>query len=112
MRHTLFIGILLTCLLSTADAHWKSDYSETQYAAWYSAQKDANGRSCCDVADAHAYYGDYVLNPDGSISIGLHRIRAFMVLKGPNPLGHAVWWYSETDSHELVDYCFAPGDLS
>jgi hypothetical protein len=34
-----------------------------------------------------------------------------MVLKGPNPTGHAVWWYLEVGSQHR-DYCFAPGTLS
>ena len=111
LRLIAITGILLGGFLCTAAARWKPEYQSSDFAAWYAAQKDANGRSCCDRADAHDYYGDYLLNADGSVSMGLHHIRTFMVLRGPNPLGHAVWWYTETDTHELIDYCFAPGNL-
>jgi hypothetical protein len=40
---------------------------------------------------------------------GVHRhLASYMVLDGPNPTGHAVWWFAEGTNYH-TDYCFAPG---
>ena len=35
--------------------------------AWYQAQRNKAGGSCCDHADGHDFFGDYKLNEDGTV---------------------------------------------
>lgn len=118
MRRSLQIAMavtLITCV--PALARWKPEYGSQppEVQAWYKDQHNAQGQWCCDEADGHPFYGPYVINKDGSVSIetdkGPHKLPAYMVLKGPNPTGHAVWWYTEAGG-EHRDYCFAPGTLT
>jgi hypothetical protein len=83
---------------------------------WYGEQRNKAGGSCCEHADGHDFYGYYKLNDDGSVEFdadGQHRkLPAYMVLDGPNPTGHAVWWWIDwqTDIGTIhSDYCFALG---
>lgn len=111
-RYASFVLLFLFGTLATAAARWKPDYvsADPKIQAWYHDQHNDKGEWCCDESDGHPFYGAYVLNKDGSVTLvtekGLHSIPSYKVLKGPNPTGHAVWWF---DSNR--DYCFAPGTL-
>ena len=116
-----FVSVLLLITCSSAFArNVNGQHTASTNSGWYAAQYNGNGQWCCDVSDGHEYDGDYVMNPDGSVTIdplgANRRLPAYMVLKGPNPTGHAVWWYVESPSlFEHIapvahtDYCFAPG---
>ncbi len=98
-------------------ARWKPEYGKQprEVQQWYKGQHNAQGQWCCDESDGHRYDGGYTLNQDGSVTLelasGQRRLPEYMVLKGPNPTGHAVWWYLDTgDNH--TDFCFAPGTLT
>lgn len=90
-------------------------YAGSPHEQWYKSQHNSRGEWCCNESDAHPYYGDYKIHDDGSVTVDLngdaHVLPAYMILKGPNPTGHAVWWYIETTSGRRT-YCFAPGTLS
>jgi hypothetical protein len=64
-------------------------------------------------ADAHDYFGDYAINLDGSVVLksGVipYRIEPYKVLDGPNPTGHAIWWYLDYGDWGITTFCFAPG---
>lgn len=98
-------------------ARWKAAYGKADPAvqAWYKQQHNAQGQWCCDESDGHPYFGSYTLNQDGSVTLNLkdgkRTLPAYMVLNGPNPTGHAVWWYLETGGSH-TDFCFAPGTLT
>lgn len=98
-------------------ARWKPEYgnSDPKVQAWYRSQHNAQGQWCCDEADGHPYFGAYTLNKDGSVTLdlkeGKRTLPAFMVLSGPNPTGHAVWWYLDAGGNR-TDFCFAPGTLT
>lgn len=91
-------------------------YAGSPNAEWFKSQHNANGTWCCDEADGHRFYGDYKMNEDGSVTINddgkAYQLPAYMVLKGGNPTGHAVWWFTENYHGERTSYCFAPGTLS
>jgi hypothetical protein len=42
----------------------------------------------------------------GAIS---YRIEAYKVLDGPNPTGHAVWWYLDHGDWGITTFCLALG---
>lgn len=86
-------------------------YANAPYHEWYKEQYNAHGQWCCDKSDGHDYYGTVTFNADGSVTLdGGHTLPAYMVLKGPNPTGHAVWWYVSNEFGHR-DYCFAPGSM-
>ena len=64
-------------------------------------------------AGAHDYFGGYAINPDGSVLLKSgaipYRIESYKVLDGPNPTGHAVWWYLDYGDWGITTFCFAPG---
>jgi hypothetical protein len=97
-------------------ARWDASYASQppEVQAWFKQQHNSRGEWCCDESDGHRFFGDYTLNNDGSVTVQFsgapHVIPAELVLKGPNPTGHAVWWYRDTISGHR-DYCFAPGVL-
>jgi hypothetical protein len=108
------------CALSAPPviAKWKPEYAKVdpKIQAWYKSQHNAQGQWCCDKSDGHPYHGGYTINKDGSVTLDLaggvkHTIPAYMVIAGPNPTGHAVWWYIETNGRH-IDFCFAPGTLT
>lgn len=107
--------LIALALASTAHAKWNGDPEQADPAIvkWYGDQHSADGNWCCDNADGHPFYGAYTFNSDGSVefdSDGHHyKLPATMVLKGPNPTGHAVWWWVQRYDGKHIDYCFAPG---
>ena len=119
-KSVLFLGISVATAAvgTTADAQtaqvwaakWKPQYASAPPSVrnWYSSQHNSRGGFCCDQADGDAYYGNYHLNADGSVTLadGTH-IPKWQVLSGNNPTGHAVWWHYKN----LISYCFAPGPL-
>ena len=98
-------------------AKWKKQYDKLspEIRAWYKSQRNANDQLCCDQADGHHYFGKYRLIAFGNVELQLNGqpyiLPSYMVLKGPNPTGHAVWWYTDGPGGH-IDYCFAPGSLS
>ncbi len=99
-------------------ARWKPEYgkADPKIQAWYKSQHNAQGQWCCDESDGHPFFGTYTINKDGSVTLDLaggkkHTMPAYMVITGPNPTGHAVWWYLETSGNH-TDFCFAPGTLT
>lgn len=114
-RALTLVGLALSILLtgSQVDARWRDEYASTdpKIQSWYKQQHNANGQWCCDESDGHPYYGGYTIHEDGSVTLdGDHHIPSYMVIKTPNPTGHAVWWYI-TAGGQHRDYCFAPGTL-
>ena len=112
----LALGVsVLVC--TPSNAKWKKQYdkSSPEIRAWYKSQHNANGQLCCDQADGHPYFGKYRLTANGSVELQWNGqpyiLPSYMVLKGPNPTGHAVWWYTDGIGGH-IDYCFAPGSLS
>ena len=116
MRVQIAAGVLVLLCGSAAMARWSPAYENMppEIKGWFKQQHNAQGQWCCDESDGHPYYGDYTMNADGSITLekdgSALTIPAFMVLKGPNPTGHSVWWYIEAGGQHR-DYCFAPGTL-
>ncbi len=91
-------------------AKWKPQYASAPPAVqeWYRSQRNSRGGFCCDQADGDAYYGNYRLNADGSVTLGDGtNIPKWQVLSGNNPTGHAVWWHYKN----VISYCFSPGPL-
>jgi hypothetical protein len=89
-------------------------YAESPHAHWFKTQHNEQGEWCCDNSDGHPYFGDYSFNADGSVNVTdeagkPHKLPAYMVLKGSNPTGHAVLWYTDHQHAGHRDYCFAPG---
>ena len=96
-----------------AREHFPGQYANAPYHEWYELQRNKAGSSCCHEADAHDYYGDYTMNPDGSVDIKkgktIVHIEPYKVLDGPNPVGHPVWWFVDYGNWGITSYCFAPG---
>lgn len=107
----LSVPVLLICAVAHA-RNLDGRYDDAPYHKWYEQQFNANGGWCCNKADGHPYDGEYTIDPDGGVTLklknGPHKIPKYMVLTGPNPTGHAVWWYVEGPDYH-TDYCFAPG---
>jgi hypothetical protein len=104
------LGIALIFLAGAALSRPSEFYStsspETQ--AWFKDQHNAKGEWCCSEADGEAYYGGISFNADGSVALdGGVVIPAYMVLHGPNPVGHAILWHSGS-----TNYCFSPGAMN
>lgn len=106
-------------IVSTAPvlARWKPQYAKAspEIQAWYKQQHNSEGQWCCDKSDGHPFYGAYTMNKDGSVTLdlkdGRRTLPKYMVLSGPNPTGHAVWWYLDVGNNH-TDFCFAPGTLT
>jgi hypothetical protein len=117
MKRALTIsGVLLVsvCLSAGAIARYKPEYASQapEVQAWYEQQHNAKGEWCCNNSDGHPYYGDVKMLPDGGVELdGGVKIPAYMVLSGPNPTGHAVWWYLDVGAQHR-SYCFALPSLS
>ncbi|MGN6572914.1 MAG: hypothetical protein ACTHLO_16010 [Pseudolabrys sp.] len=112
------IGIVVTAMLCVpALARWKPEYGaqSAELQAWFKDQHNQQGQWCCDESDGHPFFGEYKINEDGSVTIqdggAAHQLPAYMVLKGSNPTGHAVWWFTDAGGVHR-DYCFAPGTLT
>ena len=115
-RYTsLMLGVIIVAATDSF-AKWKAQYDHNppEIQAWYRAQINAQGVACCDQSDGHPYFGKYRLTADGGVELqlkgGPHKLPSYMVLKGPNPTGHAVWWYTDGGIGH-TDFCFAPGAL-
>ena len=110
-------AVILTLCCTPALARWSPQYASQspQVRAWFDRQQNARGQWCCDKGDGHPFYGDYKINPNGSVTVYLARGRrtlpAYMVLRGVNPTGHAIYWYRDYGTAR-IDYCFSPGTLS
>jgi hypothetical protein len=91
-------------------------YANSPNAEWFKSQHNEAGQWCCDQSDGHPFYGDYKINDDGSVTIHdegkEYKLPAHMVLKGANPTGAAVWWFTQNYHGERTSYCFAPGTLT
>lgn len=98
-----------------AHARWSGTVSDPAIAAWFKNQHNAEGQWCCDESDGHPYFGEWKPNEDGGVTVELdgkpHVLPKHMILTGPNPTGHAVWWFTDAGGVHR-DYCFAPGMLS
>lgn len=111
------IALLFFNGMPLAHARWKPAYGQAplEVRQWFTSQHNAQGQWCCDESDGHAFFGSYTLNEDGSVTLhlaaGARTLPDYMVLKGPNPTGHAVWWYRDSGSSH-TDFCFAPGTLT
>lgn len=111
-------GVVLFALYSVAcqarDATGR--YAGSANEAWFKSQHNETGQWCCDESDGHPFYGDYKINDDGSVTIHdegkRYDLPSKMVLKGANPTGAAVWWFTQNYHGERTSYCFAPGTLS
>jgi hypothetical protein len=112
-----YAAVILIVLSGAAEARWRAAYREAapELRAWFEHQRNARGQWCCDKSDGHPFYGAYTINANGSVTVqlpnGPRTLPAYMVLEGPNPTGHAVYWYRDYGTVRL-DYCFAPGTLS
>lgn len=99
-----------------AHARWKPEYgnADPTIQKWYKDQHNQEGQWCCDESDGHPFFGGYDFNPDGSVNLyqdgKKHTLPPHMVLKGANPTGHAVWWFTDSGGVHR-DYCFAPGSM-
>jgi hypothetical protein len=106
---------MLIAFPGATQAKWKAAYADApaNVVKWYSAQRNAIGQRCCDEADGHPFYKKYTFDKNGGVEFdfgGSHyHLPAWMVLHGPNPTGHAVWWYMNRFDGVHTDYCFAPG---
>ena len=113
----LLVGLFGVLSVPPVLARWKPEYAKLpqEVRQWYKQQHNAQGQWCCDESDGHPFFGSYTLNKDGSVTLhlasGTRTLPEYMVLKGPNPTGHAVWWYLDTGSNH-TDFCFAPGTLT
>jgi hypothetical protein len=110
--------LLIILLLLPIVVHAKNSdgrYDNAPFKDWYESQRNSTGQWCCNESDGHPYFGDYKIREDGGVILNLSRelyyIPEAKVLKGANPTGHAVWWYSEGTAGRDT-YCFAPGTLS
>ena len=114
-RYIFWASLCLGLMTLSAQARWKEQYANAPDAIkqWYATQHNKQGAWCCNNADGHDFYGDYSLDQDGSVEFDAggthHKLPAFMVLDGPNPTGHAVWWYVDGAAGGHTDYCFALG---
>lgn len=120
LRMILATVLISLYLLSPLQGTWKPEYaqSDPKLLQWYQNAKDAKGNGCCSDADGHAYYGNVATEPDGSVIVEengkLYKVEKDKVLTGPNPTGHAVWWYYDYTGYEpgtvtRTTRCFALG---
>ena len=114
----LLVAACLIAIASAAEARWRAEYAQLspEVRAWYQNARDGNGQSCCDEADGHDVFGAYELTPDGGVELDSggvrYKLKPEQVLKGPNPVGHAVWWYTAGTYNGAAwhyDRCFALG---
>jgi hypothetical protein len=113
------IAVARLSTISIIDAHakWNPLHSDAPKSIqhWYSTQQTPDGGFCCDRADGHDFYGDYAVDANGNVKFdadGKHyMIPKGKVLTGPNPTGHAVWWWANSVHPEdgKITYCFALG---
>jgi hypothetical protein len=123
LREALFYTTIVLAMIAgpfwAGIAHGKGgprEGNDPAISKWFSEQHNSAGGWCCNEADGHRYYGDYVVHSDGTVTIAPgtpdeYHIEAWKVLTGPNPTGGAVWWFNEGPSGKNT-YCFAPGSLT
>jgi len=117
LRYACLALAMVSVTATHSSAKWREQYGNSPPAiqAWYRAQKNEKGELCCDHSDGHPYFGNYRLTEDGGVELqlegGPYKIPPYMVLLGPNPTGHAVWWYIENEWGHM-DICFAAGALN
>ena len=107
-----FVVALFTYSQAKAREQYPGQYANAPHHEWYESQRNKAGSSYCLEADAHDYFGDYAINLDGSVLLKSgaipYRIEAYKVLDGPNPTGHALWWYLDYGDWGITTFCFAP----
>jgi hypothetical protein len=108
-----FVIAIFAFSQAKAREQYPGQYANAPHREWYESQRNKAGSSCCLEADAHDYFGDYAINLDGSVVLKSgaipYRIEAYKVLDGPNPTGHAVWWFVDYGDWGITTFCFAPG---
>lgn len=94
-------------------------YFNSPYHAWFDAQENQHGMSCCLEADAHDYIGDYTIRGDGSVDLTVNglavKIEPWKVILSPEPPGmnKALLWYAgNTPGPYTTYYCFHPAALT
>ena len=110
----IIVATIIILALAWSQAYPKDldgRYADSPNKEWFESQHNSTGQWCCNEADGHLYDGDYKLNQDGSVQVGDEKIESYKVLKGPNPMGQAVWWYIET-AFGRTTFCFIPGSLT
>jgi hypothetical protein len=93
------------------------EHDNDPHKDWYEAQRNKAGGSCCADGDGHPFFGVYTFTAEGGVEFdadGVHHVlTAYMVLDGPNPTGHVVWWWIDWQTNggaiAHADHCFAPG---
>lgn len=110
------VGALLLMLAPAFARDPSGVYANSPNKKWFSEQHNERGTWCCDESDGHRFDGDYRLNEDGSVTIHdagqTYNLPSYMVLKGSNPTGGAVWWFTQDYHGKRTSYCFAPGSLT
>lgn len=115
LMYLFFASLWLGLMTLSTEARWQAQFANAPepIKRWYATQHNKRGEWCCDKADGHDFYGGYSLDQDGGVEFGAngvhHKIPDYMVLDGPNPIGHAVWWYVDESDGMHQDYCFALG---
>jgi hypothetical protein len=112
LHYTFLVAIVLVA--TQAQARWKPEYGKAnpKIGEWYGKQHNQKGEWCCDNSDGHPYYGGVKFLADGGVELdGGWKLPAYMVLKGANPTGHAVWWFVDNEGTR-TNYCFHLGTLS
>jgi hypothetical protein len=104
---------LYTVMAQARDAEGR--YADSPHSEWFKSQHNSEGQWCCTDADGHQFYGEYVINVDGSVTAfdgqQKYEIESYKVLTGRNPTGSPVWWFVDTASGRTT-YCFSPGSLT
>ena len=110
------VGAFLLMLVPALAFDPTGKYANSPNAEWFKSQHNETGQWCCDESDGHRFDGDYTVNKDGSVTVydegKKYEIPKHMVLKGANPTGGAVWWFTQNYHGERTSYCFAPGSLT
>jgi hypothetical protein len=108
-----FVVALFVYSQAKAREQYPGQYANAPHHEWYESRRNKAASSCCLEADAHDYFGNYAINPDGSVLLKSgaipYRIEPYKVLDGPNPTGHAVWWFEDYGDWGITTFCFAPG---
>jgi len=66
------IALMMLIAVMVTGSHAKGGPREgnsPEISEWFRSQHNSLGGCCCNDADGHRYYGHYVLNSDGSVTI-------------------------------------------